>query len=89
MRYVFLSLAVLLILRVYMVREILAALLVFATIFGAILALTAVGWLMQSLGVPAITWSEVWLRGLRTTGARGALSFRNVAKVPARSDNVP
>lgn len=88
-RYLLWILAALLLSKIYVVREVVAALLVFVSMFAAIAICAVAVWGIQFAGLRLASWSEGWLRGLRAAGSRRALAYAEVPRKSPRGAPAP
>jgi hypothetical protein len=78
------SLAILLVLQLYFVRELLAAELLFGLGFGALLALGAIIYLAGALGERGLAFAEVGIRVISDAARRGYIGLEEVSRKSLR-----
>jgi hypothetical protein len=78
------TLAVLFVLQVYFVRELVAAELLFGMLFAAMFLLAAICYLLGTISVDGIDWTEAGVRLVASTARRYYSLLEEISKKPFR-----
>jgi hypothetical protein len=76
--------AIFVVLQLYFVRELIAAELLFGMLFAFALALTGLFYVVGTIGMKGLDWTEMGVRVVATTARRGYSTLEEISKKPFR-----